>query len=116
VRRDTGEKEPVKLPALKKRVAELLDDIQLQLFQKAKRFLDGMIADVDSWNDFLPAIRSKKLARIKFCGEEECEDLIKEKTGGVTSRCIPLDAKKPIGKCVHCGKDAQHIAIFGRNY
>jgi Prolyl-tRNA synthetase len=40
VRRDTGEKEPVKLPALKKRVAELLDDIQLQLFQKAKRFLD----------------------------------------------------------------------------
>jgi len=116
VRRDTSDKEPVKFNLVKKRVNEILDDIQLNLFQKAKKFLDGSVMEVNDWDAFESVTKARKLAKAKFCGEVDCEDLIKDKTGGVTSRCVPLDEKKPSGKCVHCGKEANVVAIFGKNY
>jgi len=51
-----------------------------------------------------------------FCGKEGCEDLIKDKTKGANSRCIPLDQKVFDKKCVHCGESAKSYAYFGKCY
>ena len=50
-----------------------------------------------------------------WCGDEACEDKVKEVTG-VGSRCIPLEQKHISDKCVCCGKPAKHMVYWGRQY
>ena len=50
-----------------------------------------------------------------WCGDQACEDKIKEETGA-HSRCIPFISEKVSDKCVCCGKDAKHYVIWGRQY
>ncbi len=114
-RRDNGKKEAVKIKVIDKKVKETLDDIQKNLFAKAKKFLDESIIEVNSWDAFLKAIEKRKLVKTNFCGEVECEDWIKSKTNGATSRLVPFDGKAS-GKCVHCGKEAKVAAYFSKSY
>ena len=63
------------------------------------------------------AIKDKKLVKTNFCGEIECEDLIKDKTEGATSRCIPFNTKpEKDAKCVHCSKQARCVIYFSKSY
>lgn len=116
VRRDTGEKENVKIKDLNKKIKETLEDIQSNLFKKAKKFLDSSIKEVKNWKEFEKVVLNKKMALAPFCGTVECEDLIKDKTKGANSRLIPFKQKKISGKCVHCDKKAKFYAIFGKAY
>lgn len=50
-----------------------------------------------------------------WCGEEACEDQIKELTG-VGSRCIPLEQRVISDTCVCCGKPAKHMVLWGKAY
>ena len=51
-----------------------------------------------------------------WCGESECEDTLKELTGGVKSRCIPFVEENIADTCVCCGKPAKHMVVWGRQY
>ena len=114
VRRDTGEKEFVKITELNKKVEETLDKIQKNLFIKAKNFLNKNIVDVDNWSDFVKAIKAKEIPKAFFCGEKECEELIKSEADGATSRCIEFS--KESGKCIKCGKKTQYKVYFSKSY
>ena len=114
-RRDNGEKEIVKLADIKDKAGKMLESIQKDLFIKAKKFLNESIAEAKTWDEFEKAIKEKKLVKTNFCGETECEDWIKSKLEGVSSRVIPFDSK-PSGKCVHCGKKAKVKIYFSRAY
>jgi prolyl-tRNA synthetase len=116
VRRDNSKKEPVKTTQLDKRIKEILEDIQNDLFQKSKKFLDSNIVEAKDWNDFLKHIKDRKFVKAGFCGEIACEEEIKDETGGATSRLIPLDAPKNLGKCIHCGKEAKDMVYFAKAY
>ena len=50
-----------------------------------------------------------------WCGEESCEDAVKEQTGA-GSRCIPLAQKNLSDKCVCCGKPAKCMVLWGKAY
>ena len=116
VRRDNGEKSKVKLNDVPKEIPKIFESIEMNLFNNAKKFLKDNIVETKDWGEFLKAIKDKKLVKTIFCGEPECEDLIKDKTGGATSRCIPLDSKKPDGKCIHCDKPAEVEIYFSKSY
>ena len=117
VRRDTGKKEAVKIKDLPKTVENLLEQIQEDLYKKAKKFLDESIIDAKNWTEFIKAIKVKKLARAPWCETKDCEDWIKDKSGGAKCITIPFDQPKNIkAKCIHCGKPAKVIAYFGRSY
>ncbi len=116
VRRDNNNKEFIKISQLDKKIKETLEDIQNALFDKAKKFLDSNIAEANNWNDFMKHIKNKKLVRAFFCGNTKCEDEIKEKTDGVTSRLIPFEQPKNIEKCVKCGNNGKFLVIFGKAY
>ncbi len=117
VRRDTGEKESTPIKNLPSRLPVLLEEIQTNLFERAKAHLDANIIDVGSWSEFQAAIKNKKMVRATWCGGRSCEDTIKEKTAGVTSRCMPLDEQNLVGDdCAHCGKAGKHVMLFGRSY
>ena len=50
-----------------------------------------------------------------WCGDEACEDKIKELTGA-KSRCIPFEQEHISDKCVCCGKPATKMVYWGRQY
>ena len=53
--------------------------------------------------------------RAMWCGDEACEDKVKELTG-VGSRCIPLEQEQVADTCVCCGKPAKKMVYWGRAY
>lgn len=116
VRRDTNEKMFVGVKELKEFVGQTLETMQHEMFDKAKKFLLQNIAEAKSWKEFVDAIKKGKIVKCVWCGETECEDLIKDKTGGATSRCMPLEQGKAKGKCPHCGKEAKHNIYFSKSY
>ena len=116
VRRDNNNKEFVKLSQLDKKIKDTLESIQNNLFNKAKKFLNSNITEAKNWNDFVKQIKNKKLVKAFFCGTISCEDLIKDKTGGATSRVIPFQQPKKPGKCIHCSKEGKFLVIFGKAY
>lgn len=115
VRRDTNEKEFVKIKDVEKSVKEKLDEIQEALYKKAKKFLDSNIKKVLKWDELLKVVKNKQIALAPFCGDIECEGEIKDKTKGVGSRCISED-KITKEKCVHCNKPAKYWIYFSRSY
>jgi prolyl-tRNA synthetase len=118
VRRDNGKKESKQIDDnLAREIKKILDEIQDNLFQKAKENLDNSITQVKDMKELIKAIENKKLALANFCGESACEESIKEKTNGGTTRCIPLDKEiKKGSKCIYCDKAAKHLIYFARSY
>ncbi|MBI2659779.1 proline--tRNA ligase [Candidatus Woesearchaeota archaeon] len=116
VRRDTNEKITIKAKDLEKKTEQTLEDIQNNLFKKAKEYLTKSIVEVHNFNDLLEAIKSKKMPKALFCGQISCEDAIKGKAEGATCRCIPFEQKLAKGKCVQCGSEAKYWAVFGKGY
>lgn len=88
------------------------------LYDKAKEHLDLNTVSTDNWDDFVDLTGKGKLVRVPFCGEPECEDWIKDKTEGVSSRCSPLEGSEipPGTKCIHCDKDAKSYTYFSKSY
>ena len=116
-RRDTSEKETIKLKDITKHVEQTLEDMQKKLFNKAKTNLKDRTVHVKTWKDFLANRDAGKLMEVSFCGNESCELDVKEETKGVTSRCIPLgNETAQEKKCFHCGKEAKYNTFFARNY
>ena len=116
VRRDNNEKQTIKTKDLDRKIEEILNGIQDDLFKKAKDYLQKSIIEVHNFNDFLDAIKNKKMAKAQFCGELNCEDAIKDKAEGATCRCIPFEQKPATGHCVQCNAQARFWALFGKGY
>lgn len=116
--RDTGEKQYIKIKDLKSALPEILQQMQNRLYENAKHNLENSIVTVSNFDELVKAISERKLVKTVFCGETGCEDWIKDKTGGATSRCIPMgDETAPEGsKCAHCGKDAKWNIYFSKSY
>lgn len=115
-RRDTREKQSVALEGIGEFVANLLDEIQRNLFERAKTFRDEHITRVDSWDEFVKALDDKGgFISAHWDGTGETEDLIKDETKA-TIRCIPLNNPQEDGVCVRTGKPSAQRVLFARAY
>lgn len=117
VRRDTREKLECALEDVAKTAAELLEVIQKDMYARAKAHLESHITDVKSYAAFKDAVEHKPgFIRAMWCGNEECENKIKEDTTA-TSRCMPMKEEEPISDvCVCCGKPAHKLVYWGKAY
>ncbi|GAB4115666.1 MAG: proline--tRNA ligase [Candidatus Caldatribacteriota bacterium] len=116
VRRDNGQKMAVKEEDLIEIITESLKDIQKNLFQKAKQFLEENIREVANFEEFKEIIEEKRgLIRTYWCGNRDCEEKVKEETRA-TIRCIPFEQEKVSGKCIYCGKESSTLVYFARAY
>jgi len=115
VKRNNGEKIVIKIDKLKQEIPRILEQIQNEMFEKAKSLLDSKIKLVKSWKEFEKAIKERNIAKVNWCENTECEISIKEKIGAST-RCIPLEKEKVEGTCPHCGKPAKTIMYFSKSY
>lgn len=116
VRRDTHEKAFVSLDNIEKTVADMLDDIQKNMLEIARKHRDAHTTHAENWEDFKTAIENRNFVFAPWCGETECELAIKQETGAST-RNIPFENHGAEGcTCVHCGKKAATKIYFAKSY
>ena len=115
-RRDTLEKQIVSQDELAEKIPMLLEDIQENLFRKALKFRDDRITEVDTFDEFKEALKTKGgFVSAHWDGTAETEEKIKDLTKA-TIRCIPLTAKEERGTCVLSGKPSDKRVLFAKAY
>jgi prolyl-tRNA synthetase len=115
VRRDTGEKTKVSLDTITTSVAELLTQIQSNLFNRALEYKKEKTKTVDTWEEFVTSIEAGNFVLAHWSGEKDVEAKIKEETGA-TIRCIPFDNIKEEGLCVYSKLPSKERVIFAKAY
>jgi prolyl-tRNA synthetase len=125
-RRDKGHKEKVSMPREQfvAEVGTLLDEIQSNLFDRAKAFREThthVYDDRAAFYSFFTPKNSEKpeihggFALSHWCGNADCESKIKEDLM-VTIRCLPYDMDKEPGRCIGCGAPSDQRVVFAKAY
>ncbi len=117
-RRDTQTKELLPLDGgLGTALSQLLDEIQVNLFEKAKAFREANTYRVDTWEEFKAAIDADVPGFLyaHWDGTTETEEAIQEATKA-TIRCIPVDNPLEAGICVYSGKPSVQRVLFAKAY
>ena len=114
-RRDTFDKQIIKIDESIDFVLRLLDEIQNNLYEKALSFRDENITEVDNFEDFKNILENKGgFISAHWDGSDETENKIKELTKA-TIRCIP-DGIKNKGKCIFSGRPSNQRVLFAKAY
>ena len=115
-RRDTLKKQSISQDILIYFVAELLEEIQNNLFNNALDFRNTHITEVNSFEEFKNIIENKGgFVAAHWDGTSESEEKIKELTKA-TIRCIPNELKEEAGNCVFSGKTSTKRVLFAKAY
>ena len=115
-RRDTREKIEVSLTELEGRVSEVLETMQKEMLERARAHRDAHTYTAADFEEFVKIFEEKTgFVKAMWCGEQACEDAIKEKLA-VTSRCMPFEQEKISDTCVCCGKSAKKMVYWGKAY
>ncbi len=117
VSRVTGEKIFVSLDNIVEEVGAMLEKVHNELYNRALENLRAKLSTAHSYEEFLDIAENRPgFIRAMWCGDSECEDKLKDVTGGVKSRCIPFEEETVAETCVCCGKKAKHMVVWGRQY
>jgi prolyl-tRNA synthetase len=115
-RRDTLEKQEIKIEELPEKLGLLLEEIQKNMFEDCKKRMEEKTSVATNMDEFAKNLTENQgFIKAMWCGEEACEDKIRELTGA-KSRCIPFEEEHISDICVCCGKKAKHMVIWGRQY
>ncbi len=116
VRRDKLEKEILSLDNIDDIIAQMLDAMQTDLFEKARAHREAHTYIVKDYEEYKKELADRPgFAKMMWCGQRECEDKLKEETGA-TIRCIPFEQENLGDKCHICGKPAKHMIYTARAY
>lgn len=112
-----GEKVVVPLDKLEETVAAKLIETRDGMFAKALANQQKRTYACRTVDEITKSLEENGDGFVKamWCGEEACEDEVKEKTG-VGSRCIPFEQEQLSDKCVCCGKPAKCMVYWGKAY
>jgi len=115
-RRDTLEKETIKMNEAVSHISGLLEKIQQNIYNKASEFKKENTRHVDTWKDFVNILDNEGgFLMAHWDGTPETEEKIKEETKA-TIRCIPFDSPEEEGKCIYSGKPSKRRVLFARSY
>jgi len=115
-RRDTLTKEVVAQEGVTAYIQNVLVTIQNEMYAKALDYRNTHITNVDSFEDFKEVLETKGgFLAAHWDGTAATEDKIKELTKA-TIRCIALDRKEEVGKCVLTGAPSKGRVLFAKAY
>ena len=116
VRRDTAEKITIKLNELEEKLEELLETMHKDMFNACKNRMESRTSIAHNLKEFEDNMNKEQgFIKSMWCGSPECEEKIKELTGA-KSRCMPFEQEHIGDECVCCGKKADKMVIWGRQY
>jgi prolyl-tRNA synthetase len=117
VSRVSREKNFVAIDSVEAEVGKMLKFVHDELVDRANKNLEAKTHEARTYEEFLDVAENKPgFIKAMWCGESECEDKLKDATGGVKSRCIPFVEDHLSDVCVCCGKPAKHMVVWGRQY
>ena len=116
VRRDTREKITVNISELADKIKEILDAMQVEMLERARKHRDEHTYVATNYDEFKDIVANKPgFVKAMWCGDQACEDKIKEDTTA-TSRCMPFAQEHLSDVCVCCGKPAKKMVYWGKAY
>lgn len=117
VTRHNREKTFVSLDNLEETVLQKLREVRDGIYNSALENRERRTYICKNTDEIIQALDKNGDGFVKamWCGEEECEDKVKEITG-VGSRCIPIEQEHIADTCVCCGKPAKHMLYWGKAY
>jgi prolyl-tRNA synthetase len=116
VRRDSGQKNPVKECDVPAAAEKLLQEIQDNLFAKANALLQEKTSTAQSYEEFKRVVCDRGgFLKAAWCGSADCEAKIKDETGA-TIRVRPFQKEEPVTDCIYCGRKATETVYFARAY
>jgi len=113
-RRDTKEKAFHPIENVVQEVANLLDDIQKNIYSKALDFRKANSKEANTFDEFKELVE-EGFVYAHWDGTPETEDKIKEQTKA-TIRCIPLTQVEEEGTCIFTGKPSKGRVLFAKAY
>lgn len=113
--RHNQEKTDLSIDKIDGEINGILEKIQNEMFDTAKKMLQERSRSVDAYEKFKEELEKGGFLYAPWCGDESCEEKIKEETGAEI-RVIPFDGKNQSTKCVYCGKPSTITPIFARGY
>ena len=117
VTRHNREKAFVSLDDLAETIPAKLQEVHDGLYARALENRKEKTYQCKTMDEIISALEEKGdgFVEAMWCGDEACEDMVKEKTG-VGSRCIPFEQHEISNKCVCCGKPAKKMVLWGKAY
>lgn len=115
MRRDTLEKANVPIEGIESHIKNLLDDIQKNILEKARKYRDEHIYVCDDYSEFKERIKDGGFFLCHWDGTAETEAKIKEETQA-TIRCVPFMFEQTPGIDMVSGKPATQRVIIARSY
>ena len=115
-RRDNLSKEVISKDGIAFYINNLLDQIQIDLFNKALDYRNSHITEVNSFEEFKSVLEVKGgFVSAHWDGTAATEEEIKNLTKA-TIRCIPLDRVEEAGSCILSGKSSNGRVLFAKAY
>jgi len=114
VKRHNRTKTSLNMDSLTEEISSELKNIQKEMFDAAKKILDERIVRVSEYQQFKEQIDNGKMIGCSWCGNQTCEDKIKEETGA-DIRVIPSDNTKA-ETCIYCKNSGTANVLFARGY
>jgi len=114
VRRHNQTKIGVNMDLLTEEISSELKNIQKEMFDAAKKILDERVVRVSEYQKFKEQLDDGKMIDCSWCGNQTCEDKIKEETGA-DIRVIPSDNTKA-ETCIYCKDAGTTNVLFARGY
>ncbi len=115
-RRDNHEKIECEIASLPQKIAELLPQIQQDMYDRARKHLEDHTYTAATKEEFETLFATKSgFVKAMWCEDQACEEKIKEDYG-VTSRCMPFKQEHVSDVCVCCGRPAKKMVYWGKAY
>ncbi|MFB5621486.1 MAG: proline--tRNA ligase [Candidatus Nitrosomaritimum yanchengensis] len=97
------------------KIEEILEEIQSKMLEKAREQAKLNTVDITDYKEFKEKISIGGFFNAPWCGNQECEEKIKEETGA-DIRVIPFDKEDNTKNCIYCNEKSISIPIFARGY
>ena len=115
VKRHNQTKTSIDINSFTEKISSELKNIQKEMFDAAKKILDERSVRVSEYQQFKEELENGKMIDCSWCGNQTCEDKIKEETSA-DLRVIPFDNQQKSETCIYCKNSGTTNVLFAKGY
>ena len=115
VRRHNQVKTSIEMDSSSEKISSELKNIQKEMFDAAKKILDERVVRVSEYQQFKEELENGKMIDCSWCGNQTCEDKIKEETSA-DLRVIPFGNTEKSETCIYCKNSGTTNVLFAKGY
>ena len=115
VKRHNQTKTSIDINSFTEKISSELKNIQKEMFDAAKKILDERVVRVSEYQQFKKELENGKMIDCSWCGNQTCEDKIKEETSA-DLRVIPFDSQQKSETCIYCKNSGTTNVLFAKGY